>query len=227
MLIMLTIHSHPANGGSQKNADNVDKTLGARNINDTYLAGKMLIESGTKIQFDGNPKHYITFRQGMERVISMHSPKYGFLQSRCSGKAAEAIRFCDRIRDQELAVRTALERLQKYFGDETAIIEAHINSITKGDTVKWTVESFQSFLNELENLKVLLSHDSKRSTINSPNVIKGIISRLPRRTRDELVKILCETDQHLPKYEFLIEFVERQLKLVSYPLMNIVSGAHT
>ena len=218
-------------GGSQRNADYVDKTLGERNINDTYLAGKMLIESGTKVQFDGNPKNYITFRQGMERVLSMHGPKYGLvydiLQSRCTGKATEAIRFCDRIKDPELAVKTALERLQKYFGDETAIVEAHINSITQGDAVKWTVESFQSFLNELEDVKILLGHDSRKATMNSPNVIKGIISRMPRRTRDELVKILCETNQHLPKFEFLLDFVERQLKIVSHPLMNIVAGAHT
>ena len=68
---------------------------------------------------------------------------YDILQSRCTGKATEAIRFCDRIQDPELAVKTALERLKKYFGDETAVVEAHVASVTKDEAVKWTIDSFQ------------------------------------------------------------------------------------
>ena len=45
-------------------------------IGDSYLAGKVLIKSGTKLQFDGNPKNYMTFRQGMDRVLSMHGSQY-------------------------------------------------------------------------------------------------------------------------------------------------------
>ena len=109
------------------------KNTGYSVIGDSYLAGKILIESGTKVQFDGNPKNYITFRQGMDRVLSIHGSQYGIvydiLQSRCTGKATEAIRFCDRIQDPELAVKTALERLKKYFRDETAVVEAHVASV--------------------------------------------------------------------------------------------------
>ena len=200
------------------------KNTGYGVIGDSYLAGKVLIESGTKVQFDGNPKNYITFRQGMDRVLSIHGSQYGLvydiLQSRCTGKATEAIRFCDRIQDPELAVNTALERLKKYFGDETAVVEAHVASVTKGEAVKWTIDSFQSFLNELEDIKLLLCDDSKKSIMNSPGVIKGIIARLPKRTRDKFVEVLCKSNQHLPKFQFLLEFVQEQLKLVSHPLMQ-------
>jgi len=48
---------------------------------------------------------------------------------------------------------------------------------------------------------------------------------MPRRTRDELIKLLCKNDQHLPRFKFLLEFVEKQLKIVSHPLMNVVSGS--
>ena len=144
------------------------------NINDTYLAGKMLVESGAKVQFDGNPKNFIAFSQGMERVMSMHGAKfsliYDILQSRCTGKASEAIKFCDGIKDPQMAVRAALDRLKKYFGNEAAIVE---DSITRNEMVKWNAESFQFFLNELENIKVLLDNDLHKKTINSLNVVKG------------------------------------------------------
>ena len=56
------------------------------------------MQSGSKAAFDGNPKHYIAFRHGMGRVISLYAKQYGLiydiLQSRCSGKAADAIRCC-------------------------------------------------------------------------------------------------------------------------------------
>ena len=201
------------------------------NINDTYLAGKMLVESGAKVQFDGNPKNFIAFSQGMERVMSMHGAKfsliYDILQSRCTGKASEAIKFCDGIKDPQIAVRAALNRLKKYFGNEAAIVEDSISSITRNEMVKWNAESFQFFLNELENIKVLLDNDLHKKTINSPNVVKGIISRMPKRSRDELVKILCTSDQHLPSFQFLLEFVEKQLKLVSHPIANIVPMSET
>ena len=206
-----------------------DGLLSSSNIGDDYLAGKILIESGKKVQFDGNPKDCIAFRQGIERVISIHGKRYGLiydiLQSRCTEKAASAIRFCDRIQDSELAMNTALERLKRYFGDDTAIIDAHIRNITRDEMIKWTVDGFQFFLNELEDIKVLLNNKSHTAMINSPGVMKGIITRLPKRSRDELAKRLCQVNEHLPDFEYLLKFVEGQLRLVSHPVMNIVKDS--
>ena len=61
--------------------------------------------------------------------------------------------------------------------------------------------------------------------INSPGVMKGIITRLPKRSRDELAKRLCQVNEHLPDFEFLLKFVEGQLRLVSHPVMNIVKDS--
>ena len=193
---------------------------------DNYFAGKVLIESGSKVQFDGNPKNFITFKQGMDRVLSLHGSRFGLiydiLQSRCIGKAAEAIKFCDRISDPKLAVKSALDRLQTFFGDKNVVVEAHIANVTRNELVKWNTDSYQSFLNELEDIKVLLHDQSQKSMMNSPGVIKGIIARLPKRTRDELAKLLFDSNEHLPDFDQLLKFVERQLKLVSHPVMNIV-----
>ena len=133
--------------------------------------------------------------------------------------------FCDKIRNPELAVNTALERLKKYLEDETVIVEAHINSVTKGEPVRWTIESLQPFINQLKDIKLLLCVGSREEKTNSPSVIKDIIARMPRRTRDELVKQLCEANQHLPNFEFLLEFAEKQLKLVLHPLMHIATSS--
>ena len=115
-------------------------------IGDNYLAGKVLMESGSKVAFDGEPKQYITFRHGMERVISLYGKQYGLiygiLQSRCSGKFADAIRCCDRIRDPEVALNTALNKLHKFFGQSSLVIEAHISYITRNEQIKWNLDSF-------------------------------------------------------------------------------------
>ena len=84
-----------SNGDSTKRRTVAETPFTDGNINDSYLTGKMLIDSGTKVQFDGNPKNYITFRQGMDKVLSMHNPHFGLvydiLQARCTGKATRAI----------------------------------------------------------------------------------------------------------------------------------------
>ena len=100
------------------------------------------MESGSKVAFDGDRKHYIAFRHGMERVISIYGKQcgliyeYDILQSCCSGKATDAIRCCDRIRDPEVALNTALNKLHKFFGQSSLVVEAHISYITRNEPVK-------------------------------------------------------------------------------------------
>ena len=116
-----------------------------------------------------------------------------------------------------------MERLKRCFADEAAVVEAHINNATRKEVVKWTVESFQSFLNELKDIKVLLKDESHCAMINSLGAIKGIVARLPKRTRDKLTEHLGKSNQHLPDFEGLLRFVEEQLKLISHLIMNIVN----
>lgn len=193
-------------------------------IGDNYLAGKVLMESGSKVAFDGDPKNYIAFRHGMERVISIYGKQYGLmydiLQSRCSGKAADAIRCCDRIRDPEVALNTALNKLHKFFGQSSLVVEAHISYITRNEPVKWNLDSFQSFMNELEDIKTLFADTDEKSMLASPGVLKKVIARLPKRTKDKLAEILCNACIVMPSFDYLLCFVEKQLKLIAHPLMQ-------
>ena len=109
-------------------------------IGDNYLAGKLLIESSSKVVFDSDAKKYTAFRHGINRVIGIYGSQFSLifdiLLSRCSGKALEAIRCCDRIEDPEVAVKIALDKLARYFGSSSQIIEAHIFFITRADLVR-------------------------------------------------------------------------------------------
>ena len=159
-------------------SDRYDLTIG-----DKYLAGKVLIDSGGKVRFDGNPKNYIAFRKGIDRILSIYGPQHGLvydiLQSRCTGKASEAIRFCDRIQNPSIALETALNRLEKFFGDPAVVVEAQIDDLAMREVFKWKVDSFQSFLNELENIKSVLNDDAQKLVLNSCT-IKEIVARLPK-----------------------------------------------
>ena len=70
----------------------------------------------------------------MERVLSIYGNQYGLtynvLQSRCTGKAAEAVKNCDRNKDPKMAVEQALHKLERFFGSDASIIEAHIAHVT-------------------------------------------------------------------------------------------------
>ena len=57
--------------------------------------------------------------------------------------------------------------------------------------------------------------------LDSPGVIKGVIARLPKRTRDKLVEILCEQNLHMPSFDFMLDFVAKQLDMVSHPIMRM------
>ena len=52
----------------------------------------------------------------MNRVMYMHGAKFGLiydiLQSCCIGKASEAIKFCNSVKDPQKAVEAALDRLK-------------------------------------------------------------------------------------------------------------------
>ena len=78
-------------------------------VGDNYLAGKVLIESGSKPAFDRNPRNCIAFRKGIDRILSIYGPQHGLiydvLQSRCVDKAAEAIKCCDQIQDPSIAIK--------------------------------------------------------------------------------------------------------------------------
>ena len=52
-------------------------------------------------------------------------------------------------------------------------------------------ESLQSFLNELEEIRLLLLDEScpSKYIMESPGVMKKIIARIPKRCKDELVKL--------------------------------------
>ena len=102
-------------------------------VGDNYLAGKVLIKSGSKVAFDGN-------RKGIDRILSIKGPQHGLiydvLQSRCVDKAAVAIKCCDHIQNPSIALKTAFDRLEKYFDDSTRVIEAHVANVTRNEPVK-------------------------------------------------------------------------------------------
>ena len=141
----------------------------------------------------------------MERVSSLYGKQYGLiyeiLYSRYSGKAANAIRCCDRIRDSEVALNTALNKLHKFFGQSSLVVEAHISYITRNEPVKWNLDLFQLFMNELEDVKTLFADTNENYMLDSPGVLEKVIARLPKRTKDKLAKILCNACIVMPSFD--------------------------
>ena len=72
----------------------------------------------------------------------------------------------------------------------------------------------------MEDIKPLLHDETQRLILNSSGEIKRIVARLPKRTRDELTKLLCGAGIHIPEFTFVLKFTEAQLKLGSHPLMQ-------
>ena len=75
-------------------------------------------------------------------------------------------------------------------------------------------------MNELEDIKTLFADTNQNSMLDSPGVLKKVIARLPKRTKDKLAEILCNACIVMPSFDYLLCFVEKQLKLISHPLMQ-------
>ena len=75
-------------------------------------------------------------------------------------------------------------------------------------------------MNELEDIKTLFAGTNENSRLDLPGVLKKVIACLPKRTKDKFTEILCNACIVMPSFDYLLRFVEKQLKLISHPLMQ-------
>ena len=61
---------------------------------------------------------------------------------------------------------------------------------------------------------------NENSMLDSPGVLKKVIAHLPKCTKDKLAEILCNACIVMPSFDYLLRFVEKQLKLILHPLMQ-------
>ena len=120
-----------------------------------------------------------------------------------------------------MALEAALSKLERYYGNDSSVTEAHIAHITRPEPIRWSVEAFQTLVNELEDIQSLFKIDDRIGILNSPGILKGVITRLPKRTKEKLTERLSASNVHMPSFEYLLAFVNEQLDLVSHPLSQL------
>ena len=199
---------------------------------DKLLHLKVMERRDMTSKFDGSPLRYISFRN--EFNLLMHSfpndTHYLFneLLASVTGDALAAILHCkDLLSDPKHALLTALTVLKRDFGDDYLVRQAHLKSITdKTSRVSWDSTSLRTLLSHLERCKTLLQNSSHRVYLDSPDTIKAVVERLPQRSKNSFLRACTNnrlSDPANPGFDFLIRFIEAELKQVSNPFAALVS----
>ena len=109
--------------------------------------------------------------------------------------------------------------MHSLFGSSSLIVASHLAHITRNDPVKWSMDSFQAVINELEKVRLLVDA-SHAAMLDSHGIIKKIVARLPKITNEKVAQQLSQQGPSSPDFAYLEQFAEKQLDLVFHPLMQ-------
>ena len=192
---------------------------------------KVMERRDTSSKFGGLPIQYISFRNEFNLLMRSfpNDPHYLFneLLASVTGKAYDAIEHCkDLLSDPTHALLTALSILKRDFGSDYQVRQAHLKSITdKTSKVHWDASSLRTLLSQLEKCKTLLQNSSHKVYLDSPDTIKAVVERLPNRSRNAFLRACNKVpDPANPGFNFLLKFIESELKQVNNPFAVLVSG---
>jgi len=86
----------------------------------------------------------------------------------CSGEAREAVKFFSIVNPPSLASKQALDVLRKKYGLKHTIVKAHLDCITRGQTVKSDKQSLDRLASKLHNYAVTTKALGFESELDSP-----------------------------------------------------------
>jgi len=125
-------------------------------------------------QFDGNPQGYYQFMRRFERSVmkQVDSPsQLEFLIEMCSGEAREAVKSYSIVNLPSLGLKQALEVLRQKYGLKHTMVKAHLDCITRGQTVKSDKQSLlDRFASELHNCTVTMKAWRFESELDSSHL---------------------------------------------------------
>jgi len=178
------VESKPSRFGEASADANQDNTVleEIRNMTKVLHQGFTLPKRGLP-QFDGNPKEYYQFMRRFEesvmKQVDSPSSQLEFLIEMCSGEAREAVKSFSIVNPPSLGLNQALEVLRQKYGLKHTIVKAHLDCITRGQTVKSDKQSLYRFASVLHNCAVTMKAWGFESELDSSQTLRSVSKRLP------------------------------------------------
>ena len=235
-----------ANNDAQLNSDDEDKReffnmLKQQNqiADQQRNMTKLLMEQQVKAMlpqriiktYTGDPVEYMSFirafEYGIEDKTSCSKDRLYYLEQFTTGEPNTLVRSCMHM-EPEAGYREAKRLLVKRFGNKHKIAEAFIARIQSWPEVKSenaeALSSFSIFLRECFNTMKNLDYMHEMDHIGN---IQLLVSKLPFKLRERWriqVDNLQEDKGQVIKYVNLLDFVERQARILSNPMFGMLGG---
>ncbi len=185
--------------------------------------------------FDGNPLQYhcakyCTHLQYVESKTESPSDRLYFLEQYTRGHPREIIKSCQHMPADHGYLR-AKALLQERFGDQYKNASAYLKNALSWANIKSedlrALQDYSLFLrsccNSMENIQYLLEMDT-------PSNMLTVVKKLPYKLREKWRSEVCELQETVNQratFSDIVNFVERQVKIMTDPVFGNIQDVPT
>lgn len=176
---------------------------------------------------DGDPLKYKVFIQAFKHCVEEKCSSKGdclyFLERYTRGRPKELIQTCLHM-SPEVGFEKAKELLNEHFGNEIKLTNAYMQKVLTWPTIKVeNVSLLQDYALFLRGCSNAMSDLSNLNELNMSANMKTVISKLPYKMKEQFRNVACDIQemyQRRPNFHDIVNFVERQLKIISDPIFG-------
>ena len=177
--------------------------------------------------YDGDPLQFEAFirafERGVERKTDDESDCLHYLEQYTRGQPKDLVRSCQHLPPAQ-GYQRAKHLLKEHFGNEHKIATAYMNkaftwTMIKAEDVK-ALQAFSLFLRGCRNATEHLTYMDEMNVVSN---MKNILQKLPYKLRDKWRNRACQLQEergHRATFPDLVDFMERQVKILSDPLFG-------
>ena len=177
--------------------------------------------------FDGDPLAYRPFMQAfkhnIENKTDSNEDRLYFLEQYTVGQPKELVRSCLHL-SAATGYTEAKHLLKHHFGDDFKITTAYIEKALNWNPIRSddgkALNSYALYLRSCGNAVRDLPYMTE---LDLPSNMKQLVSKLPFKLREKWRSTVCDivdSTRQRPKFYDLIEFIEKQAKIILDPVFG-------
>lgn len=180
--------------------------------------------------FDGDPLYFKSFLRAFENCIEDKTQNFSdclyFLEQYTRGQPRDIVRSCQHM-PSEPGYQRAKALLIEHFGSEHKISSAYMDKINNWPSIKpEDVNALQSFALFLRGCSNIVHHIKYMKELDMPANLRTILMKLPYKLREKWRNVACDILEQTGSravYVDFVNFIEKQVKIVSDPLFGNIN----
>ena len=184
--------------------------------------------------FDGDPLHFKSFLRAFENCVEQKTKNFSdclyFLEQYTRGQPRDIVRSCQHL-PLEMGYPKAKTLLIDYYGSEHKISSAYMDKINNWPSIKSEdVNALQSLYLFLRGCSNLVQHIRYMRELDMPSNLRTIVMKLPYKLREKWRNVACDIMEQTGNravFVDLVNFIEKQVKIVSDPMFGNINEPST